>query len=80
MHFYKDKIKFDNWKCFKNYLLANKGYLFTFDLKNGYIILTFSIPIKHILAFYGISKGPQNISYLLSYLLAYPLHHLFLQK
>ena len=23
-------------KCFKNYLLANKGYLFKFDLKNGY--------------------------------------------
>ena len=36
MHLYKDKIKFDDWKCFKNYLLANKGYLFKFDLKNGY--------------------------------------------
>ena len=36
MHLYKDKIKFDHWKCFENYLLANKGYLFKFDLKNGY--------------------------------------------
>ena len=36
MHLYKDKIKFDDLRCFKNYLLANKGYLFTFDLKNGY--------------------------------------------
>ena len=36
MHLYKDKIKFDDWKCFENYLLANKGYLFKFDLKNGY--------------------------------------------
>ena len=34
MHLYKDKI--DDWKCFENYLLANKGYLFKFDLKNGY--------------------------------------------
>ena len=36
MHLYKDTIKFDGWKCFKNCLLANKGYLFKFDLKNGY--------------------------------------------
>ena len=36
MHLFKDKIKFDDWKCFENYLLANKGYLFKFDLKNGY--------------------------------------------
>ena len=36
MHVYKDKIKFDDWKCFENYLLANKACLFKFDLKNGY--------------------------------------------
>ena len=36
MHLFKDKIKSDDWKCFENYLLANKGYLFKFDLKNGY--------------------------------------------
>ena len=36
MHLYKDKIKFDDWKCSGNCLLANKGYLFKFDLKNGY--------------------------------------------
>ena len=36
MHLYEDKIKFDDWKCFGNYLLVNKGYLFKFDLKNGY--------------------------------------------
>ena len=35
MHLYKGRIKFDYWKCFENYLLANKGYLFKFDLKNG---------------------------------------------
>ena len=36
MHLYKDKIKFDDWKCFERYLLANKGYPFKFDLKNCY--------------------------------------------
>ena len=36
MHLYKDKINFDDWKCFENYLLANKDCLFKFDLKNGY--------------------------------------------
>ena len=36
MNLYKDKIKLDDWKCFENYLPANKGYLFKFDLKNGY--------------------------------------------
>ena len=36
MHLYKDKIKFDDWKCFENYLIANKSYLFKFDLKNVY--------------------------------------------
>ena len=36
MHLVKDKIKFDDCKCFENYLLANKGYLLKFDLKNGY--------------------------------------------
>ena len=36
MHLCKDKIKSDYWKCFENYLQANKGYLFKFDLKNGY--------------------------------------------
>ena len=36
MHLYKDIIKFDDWKCFENYLLENKGYLFKFDLKNGF--------------------------------------------
>ena len=36
MHLYKDKIKFDDWKCFENCLPAKKGYLYKFDLKNGY--------------------------------------------
>ena len=76
MHLYKDKTKSDDWKCFKNYLLANKVYL----LKFVSIKLTFLSLIKHILAFLGISKGLQNILYSLSYPLAYLLHHLFIQK
>ena len=36
MHLYKNKIKFDDRKCFENYLPAKKGYLYKFDLKNGY--------------------------------------------
>ena len=36
MYLYKDRIEFDDWKCFENYLLADKGYLFQFDFKNGY--------------------------------------------
>ena len=36
MHLYEDKIKFADWKFLENYLLASKGYLYKFDLKNGY--------------------------------------------
>ena len=35
-HVYKDKIKFEDWKYFENYLEGKEGYLFKFDLKNGY--------------------------------------------
>ena len=34
MYLYQNKIKFDDWQCFKNNLLGNKGFLFKFDLKN----------------------------------------------
>ena len=35
-HVYKDKIKFEDWKCFEHYSEGKKGYLFKFDLINGY--------------------------------------------
>ena len=35
-HLFKNKIKFDDWNSFQNYLEGNKGYLFKFDLKSGY--------------------------------------------
>ena len=35
-HVYKVKIKFEDWKCFEDYLEGKEGYLFKSDLKNGY--------------------------------------------
>ena len=35
-HLYKDKIKFDDWKCFENYLEHTDGFVFNSDLKSGY--------------------------------------------
>jgi len=32
---FKDKIKFDDWKVMKN-LISDKGYMFQFDIKQGY--------------------------------------------
>ena len=36
MRLYEDKIRFNDCKFLENYLLASKGYLYKFDLKNGY--------------------------------------------
>ena len=36
MHLSTGKVKLNDMKYFENYLLANEGYLFKFDLKNGY--------------------------------------------
>ena len=35
-HVYKDKIKFEDWKCFEHYLEGKERYLLKFDLRNGY--------------------------------------------
>lgn len=35
-HIYTEKIKFDDWKCFQNFLTAKSKFLFKFDLKSGY--------------------------------------------
>ena len=52
MQLYKDKIKFDYWKCFENYLLANKAYVFKFD---GYH--HFDIFDSHSWLFLGYQRG-----------------------
>ena len=72
MQLYKDKIKFDDWKCFENYLLANKGYPFKFDLKNGYhhidifnshqIYLGFSWDIKGATKYFVFNVLPFGLS------------------
>ena len=35
-HLLKDKIRFDYWNSFQNYLEDNKGDQFKFNLKSGY--------------------------------------------
>ena len=35
-HLFKDRITFDDWNSFQNYLESNKGYLFKFNLKSRY--------------------------------------------
>ena len=35
-HIYTEKVKFDDWNCFKNFLDENSKYMFKFDLKSGY--------------------------------------------
>ena len=35
-HLFKDKIIFDDWNSFQNYLEGNNGYLFKFDPKSEY--------------------------------------------
>ena len=35
-HLFNNKIKFDNWSSFQNYLEGNKAYLFKFNLKSRY--------------------------------------------
>ena len=35
-HLQEDKIKFDDWKWYENYLEHTDGYVFKFDLRSGY--------------------------------------------
>lgn len=35
-HLLKQKIKFDDWKCFENFLTPQSKWLYKFDLKSGY--------------------------------------------
>ena len=50
-HVYKDKIKFEDWKCFEHYLEGKKGYLIKFDLKNGYHYINIFEPHQKFLGF-----------------------------
>ena len=65
-HVYKDKIKFEDWKCFEHYWERKKGYLFKFDLKNGYHHIDIFKPHQKFLGFSWIFKG--NIVFLFTVL------------
>ena len=56
-HVYKDKIKFEDWKCFEHYLEGKKGCLFKFDLDNGYHHIDIFEPHQKFLGFSWIFKG-----------------------
>ena len=56
-HVCKDEIKFEDWKCFEHYLEGKKGYLFKFDLKNGYHHIDIFEPHQKFLGFSWIFKG-----------------------
>ena len=61
-HVYKDKIKFENLK---------KGYLFKFDLKNGYHHIDIFEPHQKFLGFSWIFKG--NIKFFVFTILPFAL-------
>ena len=71
-HLYKDKIKFDDWKCFENYLEHTDGYAFKFDLKSAsyhvdvfeehQTYLGFSRKINNILKFFVFTVLPCDLS------------------
>ena len=72
-YLYKDKIKFDVWKRFENYLEHTEdGYAFRFDLKSGYhhidmfeehqTYLGFSWKINNILKFFVFTVLPVGLS------------------
>ena len=60
-HAYKEKIKFEDWKCFEHYLEGMEGYLFKFDLKNGYYHIDIFEPHQKFLGFSWVFKD--NIKY-----------------
>ena len=56
----KDKIKFEDWKCFERYLKGKDGYLFKFDLKSGYHQFDYFKPHQKFLGFSGVIKGKNS--------------------
>ena len=49
LHIWKDRVKFEDWKVFSNYLTKD-GYIFKLDLKSGYHHLDIYPHTKHIWA------------------------------
>ena len=57
IHVYKNKIKFEDWECFEHYLEGKEGYLFEFDLKNGYHHTDIFESHQKFLSFSWVFKG-----------------------
>ena len=71
VYVYKGKIKFEDWKCFEHYLEDKEGYLFKFDLKNGYHHTDIFEPHQKFLGFSWAFKG--NIKFLVFTVLPFGL-------
>ena len=79
-HLFKDKIIFDDWNSFQNYLEGNNGYLFKFDLKSEYHHVDIFDEHQTYLGFSREINHKRIILPLLSYLLNLVLHLLCLPK
>ena len=71
LHIWKDRVKFEDWKVFSNYLTKD-GYLFKFDLKSGYHHLDIYPHTKHILVLVGLLTNKKGIFALQFYSFAFP--------
>ena len=56
-HLIKDKIKYDDWKCFENYLTENSEWLYNFDIKSGYHHIDIFEPHQTYLGFSWVIDG-----------------------
>ena len=56
-HIYTEKVKFDDWNCFKNFLDENSKYMFKFDLKSGYYHIDINKNFQKYLGFSWIIDG-----------------------
>ena len=56
-HVYRDKIKFEDWKCFENYLEGKEKYQFNFNLKNDYHHINILETHQKFLGFSWVFKG-----------------------
>ena len=56
-HVYRDKIKFEDWKCFENYLEGKEKYQFNFNLKNDYHHINILEIHQKLLGFSWVFKG-----------------------
>ena len=59
LHIWKDRVKFENWKVFSNYLTKD-SYIFKFDLKSGCHHLDIYLPHQTYLGFSWVIDGQKR--------------------